>query len=95
MSAPVAQQTAAATHRLRPQDVVLPQEAARSPGLYGDAAHSPSSLLSKESIQLTADLRHPDQSGLAILLDPAATTAGYFAHQSGGKIVTGSLTSAY
>jgi hypothetical protein len=29
------------------------------------------------------------------LLDPAATTAGYFAHQSGGKIVTGSLTSAY
>ncbi len=32
--------------------------------------------------------------GLTILLDPVATTAGYFAHQSGGKIVTGSLASA-
>ena len=95
MSAPVVQQTAAATSRLRPQDDVRAQGPARSPGLYGDAAHSPSNLLSKESVQLTADLRHPDQSGLTILLDPAATTAGYFAHQSGGKIVTGSLTSAY
>jgi uncharacterized protein YcbK (DUF882 family) len=96
-SAPVAQQVAALTPRLRPQDVAVarPQEPARSPGLYGDAAHSPSILLSKQPVQLTADLRHPDQSGLAILLDPAATTAGYFAHQSGGKIVTGSLTSAY
>jgi uncharacterized protein YcbK (DUF882 family) len=94
-SAPVAQQVAALTPRLRPQDVARPQEPVRSPGLYGDAAHSPSILLSKQPVQLTADLRHPDQSGLAILLDPAATTAGYFAHQSGGKIVTGSLTSAY
>lgn len=94
MSAPVVQQTTAAP-RPRPQDVARPQEPARSPGLYGDAAHSPSILLSKEPIQLTADLRHPDQSGLVILLDPAATTAGYFAHQSGGKIITGALTSAY
>ena len=33
---------------------------------------------------------------VAILLDPVATTAGYFAHQSGGKIAAGAaLTSAY
>jgi hypothetical protein len=98
MSAPVAQQAAAATPRSRPQDIARPQEPAEpasSPGLYGDAAHSPSILFSKGPVQLTADLRHPDQSGLVILLDPAATTAGYFAHQSGGKIVTGALTSAY
>jgi uncharacterized protein YcbK (DUF882 family) len=95
MSVPVTQQTAAIAPRPRPQDVARPQEPARSPGFYGDAAHSPSILFSKEPVQLTADLRHPDQSGLVILLDPAATTAGYFAHQSGGKIVTGSLTSAY
>ena len=95
-SAPVAQQPAAAAPRPRPQDIARLQEpVSSSPGFYGDPAHSPSRLLSKESVQLTADLRHPDQSGLAILLDPAATTAGYFAHQSGGKIVTGSLTSAY
>jgi uncharacterized protein YcbK (DUF882 family) len=95
-SAPVTQQPIAATPRVRPQEVARLQEpVSSSPGLYGDAAHSPSSLFSKESVQLTADLRHPDQSGLAILLDPAATTAGYFAHQSGGKIVTGSISSAY
>jgi hypothetical protein len=73
----------------------LQEPISSSPGLYGDPTHSPSRLLSKESVQLTADLRHPDQSGLAILLDPAATTAGYFAHQSGGKIITGSINSAY
>jgi uncharacterized protein YcbK (DUF882 family) len=94
-SAPVGSQVAAIAPRPRSQEFVRPQEPARSPGLYGDAAHSPSILLSKLPVQLTADLRHPDQSGLAILLDPVATTAGYFAHQSGGKIVTGSLTSAY
>jgi uncharacterized protein YcbK (DUF882 family) len=94
MSAPVTPQTAA-TPRLRPQDVARLQEPAQAPVFYGDAAHSPSILFSKEPVQFTADLRHPDQSGLVILLDPAATTAGYFAHQSGGKIVTGALTSAY
>jgi hypothetical protein len=94
-SAPVAPQTAAVAPRLRPQEIARLQEPARSPGLYGDAAHSPSILFSKQPVQFTADLRHPDQSGLAILLDPVATTAGYFAHQSGGKIVTGSITSAY
>jgi hypothetical protein len=94
-SAPVGSQLAALAPRPRLQEVVRPQEPARSPGLYGDAAHSPSILLSKQPVQYTADLRHPDQSGLAILLDPAATTEGYFAHQSGGKIVTGSITSAY
>jgi uncharacterized protein YcbK (DUF882 family) len=94
-SAPVGSQVAAIAPRPRSQEFVRSQEPARSPGLYGDAAHSPSILLSKQPVQLTADLRHPDQSGLAILLDPVATTAGYFAHQSGGKIVTGSLTSAY
>ncbi|HEY4863441.1 MAG TPA: DUF882 domain-containing protein [Xanthobacteraceae bacterium] len=94
-SAPVGSQVAAIAPRPRSQELVRPQEPARSPGLYGDAAHSPSILLSKQPVQLTADLRHPDQSGLAILLDPVATTAGYFAHQSGGKIVTGSLTFAY
>jgi uncharacterized protein YcbK (DUF882 family) len=95
MSAPVAQQTAATPPRLRSQDVARLQEPTSSPGFYGDPAHSPSILFSKGPVQLTADLRHPDQSGLVILLDPAATTAGYFAHQSGGKIVTGALTSAY
>jgi uncharacterized protein YcbK (DUF882 family) len=94
-STPVVQQTAAIAPRLRPQDVARLQEPARSPGFYGDAAHSPSILFSKGSVQFTADLRHPDQSGLVILLDPVAITAGYFAHQSGGKIVTGALTSAY
>jgi uncharacterized protein YcbK (DUF882 family) len=93
-SAPVTPQTAAVAPRPRLQDVARLQEAVRSPGLYGDAAHSPSILFSKQPVQFTADLRHPDQSELAILLDPAATTAGYFAHQSGGKIVTGALTSA-
>jgi hypothetical protein len=94
-SAPLAQQTAAMASRLRPQDVARLQEPARSPGFYGDAAHSPSILFSKGPVQFTADLRHPDQSGLVILLDPVAISAGYFAHQSGGKIVTGALTSAY
>jgi uncharacterized protein YcbK (DUF882 family) len=94
-SAPLAPQTAAIPPRIRPQDVARLQEPARSPGFYGDAAHSPSILFSKEPVQFTADLRHPDQSGLVILLDPAAISAGYFAHQSGGKIVTGALTSAY
>jgi uncharacterized protein YcbK (DUF882 family) len=94
MSAPVTQQTAA-TPRLRPQDVARLQEPVLAPLFYGDAAHSPSILFSKEPVQFTAGLRHPDQSGLVILLDPAATTAGYFAHQSGGKITTGALTSAY
>jgi len=93
-SAPVTPQTAAVAPRPRLQDVARLQEAIRSPGLYGDPAHSPSILFSKQPVQFTADLRHPDQSELAILLDPAATTAGYFAHQSGGKIVTGALTSA-
>jgi uncharacterized protein YcbK (DUF882 family) len=77
----------------RPEIARAP-EAARSPGLYGDAAHSPSILFSKTPVQFTAELRHPDQSELAILLDPVATTAGYFAHQSGGKI-EGPLASAY
>jgi uncharacterized protein YcbK (DUF882 family) len=94
-SVPVAQQTAAITPRPRLQDVARPQEPIRSPGFYGDDAHSPTILFSKQPVQLTADLRHPDQSGLAILLDPAAATAGYFAHQSGGKIITGSITSTY
>jgi uncharacterized protein YcbK (DUF882 family) len=94
-SAPLAQQTAAIAPRLRAQDVARLQEPVRSPGFYGDAAHSPSILFSKKPVQFTADLQHPDQSGLVILLDPAAISAGYFAHQSGGKIVTGALTPAY
>ena len=84
-SAPVVVQAAAP--RLPPQAAREP-EPVRSPGLYGDAAHSPTILFSKTPVQFTADLRHPDQAGLAILLDPAAATAGYFAHQSGGKITS-------
>jgi len=89
-SMPVTQETAASASVQRPriEEVVHTQDLPRSPGLYGDAAHSPSTLFSKQSVQFTGDMRHPDQSGLAILLDPAATTAGYFAHQSGGKIVS-------
>jgi uncharacterized protein YcbK (DUF882 family) len=94
VSAPVAPPVAAP--RPQPQETARAQEQpVRSPGLFGDAAHSPSNLLSKTPVQFTAGLRHPDQSGLAILLDPAATTAGYFAQQSGGKIAAGSLVSTY
>jgi len=85
----------AAIARLQPQEAAPAQDAIASPGLYGDAAHSPTHLFEKTPLQYTAELRHPDQESLVILLDPSAAKAGYFAHQSGGKLAAGTLSSAY
>ena len=71
------------------------QDPVASPGFYGDAAHSPAHLFAKKPIQYMAEMRHPDQESLLILLDPSAAKAGYFAHQTGGKLASGALNSTH